>query len=142
MAWQLSIKFMALEINKLPQAISGVMNAIDEGLAQAGAGGFGFGYIDSVRPPEKVVFSADAIVGVNSLDRIQTIVEEPFVRTIVASNIIERVSYNGDEASVPLPPAPSFNTTIETTSKKTKHIKTREDQAIGFVFEYPGPKSS
>lgn len=127
---------MALSINNLPQAISEIMSGIDDGLHQAGD------YIDSVRPPEKVIFSTDAILALNSIERIETRVSEPTVKTVTTSNIIETTSINGNQAGIFPLPTQTTNTTTEVTSGGDLIKRGFEDQAVGFVFEFPGPKSS
>lgn len=94
------------------------------------------------RPPEKVVFNMDAIVALNSLERIQIKVSEPTVKTIVATNVVETVSINGDTTGLSPLPLVTTNTTVETTSVGEVRRVTHEDQAAGVTFEYPGPKSS
>lgn len=129
---------MALLVNNLPRAIAGVMEGINDGVEDIGS------IVSNViaRPPEKVVFSMDAIVALNSLERVQIKVSGPTVKTIVATNVVETVSINGNTTGLsPLPPT-TTNTTVETTSGGEVRRVTREDQAAGVVFEYPGVKSS
>lgn len=129
---------MALLVNNLPRAIAGVMEGINDGVEDIGS------IVSNViaRPPEKVVFSMDAIVALNSLERVQIKVSEPTVKTIVATNVVETVSINGDTTGLSPLPLTTTNTTVETTSGREVRRVTREDQAAGVIFEYPGVKSS
>jgi hypothetical protein len=127
---------MALTLNLIPSAISEVMSGINEGLEQARD------FVDSVRPPEKVVFSADAILAVNSLERIETRVSEPTVKTVTTTNVVETISINGNQEGLSPLPAVTTSTTTETISGGGVTKKSFEDQATEFVFEFPGPKSS
>lgn len=129
---------MALLVNNLPRAISGVMEGISEGVDDVGS------LVSNViaRPPEKVVFYMDAIVALNSLERVQITVSEPTVKTVVATNVVETTSINGNLTGLFPLPLTTTNTTVETTSGGEVRRVTREDQSAGVVFEYPGVKSS
>jgi hypothetical protein len=129
---------MALLVNNLPRAIAGIMEGINDGIEDIGS------IVSNViaRPPEKVVFNMDAIVALNSLERVEIRVSEPTVKTIVATNVVETVSVNGNTTGLSPLPLITTNTTVETTFGGEVRRTTHEDQAAGVVFEYPGVKSS
>ena len=136
MQWQYSLKSMAILVNKLAQAISGVMAGINDGIEQAG------NYVDVVRPPEKVVFDGDIIMGLNDLDNKRIVVQQPssvvteFSQVVTKEDVYLDGVYNHTNTTTEAP-----RTTTETTSAQTLVKTTFEDQAIGMKFEYPGPKS-
>lgn len=127
---------MAILVNKLAQAISGVMAGINDGIEQAG------NYVDVVRPPEKVVFDGDIIMAVNDLSTERVTVQEASSVAVETGQVVTTEDvyldgvYNHTNTTTEAP-----RTTTETTSASTTTKTTHEDQAIGMVFEYPGPKS-
>jgi len=127
---------MAILVNKLAQAISGVMAGINDGIEQAG------NYVDVVRPPEKVVFGGDIIMAVNDLRTEHVTVQEASSVVVEMGQIVTTEDvyldgvYNHTNTTIESP-----RTTTETMSASTTIKTTHEDQAIGMVFEYPGPKS-
>ena len=127
---------MALRVNKLAQAISGVMAGINDGIEQAG------NYVDVARPPEKVVFSTDVILEANFFKREKTESSSLAVKTITKPRIVEDVSITFNENATP---AANFtnelSVSIQTTSVGKSMQRTYEDQSIGFTLNYPGPKS-
>lgn len=114
------------------------MEGISEGVDDVGS------IVSNViaRPPEKVMFYMDAIVALNSLERVQLRVSEPTVKTVVTTNVVETTSINGNTTGLSPLPLTTTNTTVETTSGGEVRRVTREDQAAGVVFEYPGVKST
>ena len=129
---------MALHVNSLPRAISGIIGGINDGIEDIGS------IVANViaRPPEKVVFNMDAIVALNSLERVEIRVSEPTVKTIVATNVVETVSINGNTTGLSPLPLITTNTTVQSTSGGEVRRTTHEDQAVGAVLEIPGQKSS
>lgn len=127
---------MALLVNKLAQAISGVMAGINDGIEQAG------NYVDVVRPPEKVIFDGDIIMGLNELkiERITTLQPSStvtqFSQVVTTEDVYLDGIYNHTNTTTEAP-----RTNTETTSAQTLTKTTFEDQAVGMKFEYPGPKS-
>lgn len=127
---------MALLVNKLAQAISGVMAGINDGIEQAG------NYVDVVRPPEKVVFGGDIIMAVNDLSTERVTVQEASSVAVETGQVVttEEVYLDGVyNHTNTITEAPRTNT--ETTSAQTLTKTTFEDQAVGMKFEYPGPTS-
>lgn len=127
---------MAILVNKLAQAISGVMAGINDGVEQAG------NYVDVARPPEKVVFLGDIIMAVNDLKKEKTSVQDAASVVVEAGRVVTTEDvyldgvYNHTNTTIEAP-----RTTTQIASASTTIKTTHEDQAIGMVFEYPGPKS-
>jgi len=126
---------MALRVSQIPKAVAEVMAGISSGLEEAR------NTVDVVRPPPKVVFSGDMVIALNSLERIQTEVRGPSVRTTefgpqVTVDVVERDGvYSHTDTTTRLPYS---RTESELGSVVTK--RAYEDQAIGVVLEYPGPE--
>jgi hypothetical protein len=128
---------MAILVNKLAQAISGIMEAIDTGVTDA-AGLIGAG----VRPPEKVVFGGDIIMAVNDLSTERVTIQGASSVVTETGQVVTREDvflngvYNHTNTTIETP-----RITTQTTSASATTKTTPEDQAIGMVFEYPGLKS-
>lgn len=145
MAWQLSIKFMAvsrnsvLAVSKIPGAISAVITAIDDGVEQAR------NLVEYAAPPEKVVFSGGAALSFNSIER-RTITETPpkvAVTEIEAVSAKDEFFLNGVLVETRDYIDSSGYTVTKTWTKDGPEIVTEyEDNSIGFILEVPGPKSS
>ncbi len=131
---------MAILVNKLAQAISGIMQAIDTGVIDA-AGLIGAGDLAGVRPPEKVVFGGDVITAVNDLRSERVTVQGASSVVIETGQVVTTEDvfldgvYNHTNTTIEAPRITTKTTSVSTTIKTT-----HEDQAIGIVFEYPGPK--
>jgi hypothetical protein len=126
---------MALRVSQIPKAVAEVMAGISSGLEEAR------NTVDVVRPPPKVVFSGDMVIAVNSLERIQTEVRTPTVRTTefgpkVVEDVVERDGvYSHTDITTRLP-----YTRTETELRSPSIRRTFDDQAVGVVLEYPGPE--
>lgn len=131
-------KETVLLVVRIPEVISGVINAINEGVEQAK------NFIEYAAPPEKVVFTGGAAVSLNSLKRttITEILPKKRITTVGEVQARDEFYLNGALVETKDYVDSSAYTIEQITGAGGSERVTFENNAIGFVLEIPGPKSS
>ena len=131
---------MAILVNKLAQAISGILAGINEGVEEVR----GVAPDVQARPPEIIIFEVSSILTLNSLKREELTEQGPATSatTAPAVNATDDFYIGGALVhSETYEDETAYSSTTTTTTTGVSRNTSFEDDAIGFTLNIKGPES-